>query len=196
MMDKDLCLRTGKSPAINDDEVDFTFNDFLLEEAQASHKILLDDGKTCSIFYIMAHLANIKSETYRNLYSLRSNNQPSSVFLKAVRELDERLQQWKNLIPSQFQPSSRIVKETNFNFGSRTTPWLFIHVEYYHIIAVIHRASARNAGLQRTPELQYNPSERMAFNYSADICVESSRSLMFMIQRSKALFVDSKIFWY
>ena len=71
MMDKDLTMRTGKAPAINDDEVDFSFNEFLLDTADPKHLIEMDNGKRTSIFCMMLQLATIKSETYSRLYSVQ-----------------------------------------------------------------------------------------------------------------------------
>ncbi|KAF4978656.1 hypothetical protein FZEAL_4999 [Fusarium zealandicum] len=136
MLDKDLCLRAGRPPAQDDDDMNVE-----LPEADPEDNIgniPLNDGKgKMNLFRVMCEFATIESEVYKRLYSVQATKQSDGELLNTIGELDKKLEEWKDHIPIDFRPEHDI--------KASHTPLILhvvmLHLTYYNCLTTIHRMS-------------------------------------------------------
>ncbi|KAI0400601.1 N-terminal binuclear Zn cluster-containing protein [Xylaria palmicola] len=136
MLDKDLCLRSGRPPAQDDDDM----NVDLPEADPADHigNIPLANGKgKMNLFRVMCELAAIESKIYKRLYSTKATKLSDGELLQTIGELDKELETWKDAIDIDYRPEHEIK-------ASHTPLVLHIamlHFSYYNALTTIHRMS-------------------------------------------------------
>lgn len=136
MLDKDLCLRSGRPPAQDDDDMNVE-----LPEADPEDNIgniPLADGKgKMNLFRVMCEFSIIESKVYRKLYSTTAVKQSDGELLQTIGELDQELEDWKDRIPIDFRPEHEI--------KASHTPLILhvvvLHLTYYNCLTTIHRMS-------------------------------------------------------
>ncbi|EMR72766.1 putative fungal specific transcription factor domain-containing protein [Eutypa lata UCREL1] len=107
MLDKDLCLRSGRPPAQDDDDMNVDLPD--PDPADNIGNIPLADGKgKMNLFRAMCELTTIESRLYRNLYSTKATKRSDGERLQIIGELDKDLEDWKDRIPIDFRPEHEI----------------------------------------------------------------------------------------
>jgi len=136
MLDKDLCLRCGRPPAQDDDDMNVELPD--ADPADGIGNIPLADGKgKMNLFRVMCELAIVESKVYKRLYSTKASKQSEGELLKAIGELDKELEDWKDRIPIDFRPEHEI--------KASHTPLILhivmLHFNYYNCLCTIHRMS-------------------------------------------------------
>lgn len=103
---------------------------------------------TFNSFRSMCELALIKSQVYKHLYSVRAADRPLVEVAAAVEMLNQKLEQWKDSIPVEFQPESR--RLSAFPKSSIAVTLLFLHLSYFNCLIAIHRVTAvRGSRLSR-----------------------------------------------
>ncbi|KAL2157221.1 hypothetical protein VTH06DRAFT_6357 [Thermothelomyces fergusii] len=136
MLDKDLCLRSGRPPAQDDNDMNVELPD--ADPADGIGNIPLADGKgKMNLFRVMCELAIVESKVYTRLYSTKAAKQSDGELLNAIGELDKELEEWKDRIPIDFRPEHEI--------KASHTPLILhivmLHFNYYNCLTTIHRMS-------------------------------------------------------
>ncbi|KAK3326530.1 fungal-specific transcription factor domain-containing protein [Apodospora peruviana] len=136
MLDKDLCLRNGRPPAQDDDDMNVDLPDADPEDNIGN--IPLADGKgKMNLFRVMCELAIVESKVYNKLYSTKAAKQSDGELLNTIGELDQALEDWKDSIPIDFRPEHEI--------KASHTPLILhivmLHLNYYNCLTTIHRMS-------------------------------------------------------
>ncbi|KAI9889274.1 MAG: hypothetical protein M1814_005649 [Vezdaea aestivalis] len=182
MLDKDLCLRSGR-PTAQDD------NDFNVELPSADPKdnignIPLADGKSkINLFRLMATFALIESKVYKLLYSTKASKQSDGELLNTIGELDAELEEWKDDIPIDFRPE--------YEIQATHTPLMLhivvLHFSYYNCLTTIHRMSVHHGYWTNrlvdyaVQGLNARPLNPRVFT-SAQVCVTAARASINLIK--------------
>lgn len=136
MLDKDLCLRSGRPPAQDDDDMNVELPD--ADPVDGIGNIPLADGKgKMNLFRVMCELSIVESRVYNRLYSTKATKQSDGELLNTIGELDQELEEWKDRIPIDFRPEHEI--------KASHTPLILhivmLHFNYYNCLTTIHRMS-------------------------------------------------------
>lgn len=141
MFDKDICLRAGYPPIIDDNHCDLALPQGY---KQIDTLDTLRDGSDG--FPGDMRLTIIKSKAISLLYCLRAFGKSDAELLRGIRELDNELETWRALIPPRYRPSlalgHRIPLEPGMTKPKRIHI-IVIHLEYYFLLALFHSASGR-----------------------------------------------------
>ncbi|KAL1980505.1 hypothetical protein VTN96DRAFT_4029 [Rasamsonia emersonii] len=182
LLDKDICLRSGRPPVQDDDDM----NVELPSEDPPDNigNIPLSDGKgKVNLFRLMCRFATIQSKVYKRLYSTKAAKQSDGELLNTIGELDKELEEWKESIPIDYRPEHEI-KATH-------TPLILhvvvLHFAYYNCLTTIHRMSVHhgywtsrlsNYAIQGLNARPLNPR---VFS-SATLCVTAARASINLIK--------------
>jgi hypothetical protein len=182
MLDKDICLRSGRPPVQDDDDM----NVELPSEDPPDNigNIPLADGKgKTNLFRLMCTFAIISSKVYKQLYSTSATKQTDGELLNTIGELDKELEDWKDGIPIDFRPEHEI--------KASHTPLILhivvLHFAYYNCLTTIHRMSVHhgywtsrlsNYAIQGLNARPLNPR---VFS-SATLCVAAARASIHLIK--------------
>jgi hypothetical protein len=136
MLDKDMCLRSGRPPAQDDDDMNVELPD--IDPPDNIGNIPLADGKgKMNLFRVMCEFATIESKVYKHLYSTKATKQTDGELLNTIGMLDQELEDWKDRIPIDFRPEHEI--------KASHTPLILhvvmVHLTYYNCLTTIHRMS-------------------------------------------------------
>ncbi|KAK5945477.1 hypothetical protein PMZ80_002682 [Knufia obscura] len=182
LLDKDTCLRSGRPPAQDDEDM----NVELPSEDPPDNvgNIPLADGKSkVNLFRLMCEFAIISSKVYRQLYSVEASKQSDGELLNTIGDLDKELEDWKDKIPLDFRPEHEIK-------ASHTPLVLHIvvlHFSYYNCLATIHRMSVHHGyWTSRLSDyaisgLNARPLNPRVFS-SAALCVQAARASIHLIK--------------
>ncbi|KAK9770134.1 putative Fungal-specific transcription factor domain-containing protein [Seiridium cardinale] len=134
MLDKDLCLRSGRPPAQDDDDMNVELP--AVDPEDNIGNIPLADGKgKMNLFRVMCELTTIESQVYKRLYSTKAAKLSEGELLNTIGELDRDLEDWKDRIPIDFRPEHEI--------KASHTPLILhivmLHFSYYNCMTTIHR---------------------------------------------------------
>ncbi|KZL85482.1 fungal specific transcription factor domain-containing protein, partial [Colletotrichum incanum] len=139
MLDKDLCLRAGRPPAQDDDDLNVELPDADPEDNIGNIPLAEGKGKM-NLFRVMCEFATIESKVYSRLYSTKATKQSSGELLNTIGELDQELEEWKDRIPIDFRPEHEI--------KASHTPLILhvvmLHLAYYNCLTTIHRMSVHH----------------------------------------------------
>ncbi|KAF2125677.1 hypothetical protein P153DRAFT_369691 [Dothidotthia symphoricarpi CBS 119687] len=182
MLDKDICLRSGRPPIQDDDDMNV--------ELPSEHppdnigNIPLADGKgMMNLFRLMCTFSIIQSKVYKGLYSVKASKQTDGELLNTIGELDKELENWKDEIPLEFRPEHDI--------KASHTPLILqvavLHLGYYNCLTTIHRMSVHhgywtsrlsNFAIQGLNARPLNPRVFM----SAQLCVQAARASIHLLK--------------
>ena len=185
MLDKDICLRSGRPPVQDDDDMNVELPSADQEDNVGNIPLAQEvDGKTTlNLFRLMCTFAQIQSRVYKQLYSVKASKQSDGELLNTIGELDGELEAWKDGIPIDFRPEHEI--------KAAHTPLILhvvvLHFAYYNCLTTIHRMSVHHGywtsrlseyaiqGLNARP---LNPRVFM----SAALCVNAARASIGLIR--------------
>ncbi|KAI9664103.1 MAG: hypothetical protein M1821_007594 [Bathelium mastoideum] len=182
MLDRDICLRSGRPPIQDDDDMNV---DLPSEDPDDNiGNIPLADGKgKVNLFRLMCTFAIIESKVYKQLYSSKASKQSDGELLNTIGELDRELEEWKDGIPLDFRPEHEI--------KASHTPLILhvvvLHFAYYNCLTTIHRMSVHhgywtsrlsNYAIQGLNARPLNPR---VFS-SAALCVSAARASIHLIK--------------
>ncbi|KAK4552529.1 hypothetical protein LTR86_010373 [Recurvomyces mirabilis] len=188
LLDKDLCLRSGRPPSQDDDDMNVELPsedppDNVGTVPLTKSKGSAEDRKTMNLFRLMCTFAQIQSRVYKNLYSVKASRQSDGELLNTIGLLDSELENWKESIPVDFRPEHAI--------NAAHTPLILhvvcLHFAYYNCLTTIHRMSVHHGywtsrlsdyaiqGLNARP---LNPRVFM----SAALCVNAARTSIGLIR--------------
>ncbi|KAJ5095674.1 hypothetical protein NUU61_005030 [Penicillium alfredii] len=181
-LDKDICLRSGRPPVQDDDDM----NVELPSEDPPDNvgNVPLSDGKSkFNLFRSLCEFATIESRVYKRLYSAKASKQSDGELLNTIGELDKDLEDWKDSIPSDFRPE--------YEIQASHTPLIIhvvvLHFAYYNCLTTIHRMSVHhgywtsrlsNYAIQGLNARPLNPRVFL----SAVLCVTAARASINLIK--------------
>ncbi|KAG5927291.1 hypothetical protein E4U42_002383 [Claviceps africana] len=182
MLDKDLCLRSGRPAAQDDDDMNVELPD--ADPADNIGNIPLADGKSkMNLFRVMCEFTVIESRVYKKLYSTKASKRSDGELLNTISELDRELEDWKDSIPVDFRPEHEI--------KASHTPLILhivmLHFTYYNCLTTIHRMSIHhgywtsrlsNYALQGLNARPLNPR---VFS-SAQLCTAAARASIALLK--------------
>ncbi|EED20142.1 fungal specific transcription factor, putative [Talaromyces stipitatus ATCC 10500] len=181
LLDKDICLRSGRPPVQDDDDMNVELPSEIPPD-NAGLIPLIGEG-TVNMFRLMCRFAIIESRVYKRLYSTKAAKQSDGELLNTIGELDRELEEWKDSIPVDYRPEHEI---------KATHPPLILHVmilhfAYYNCLTTIHRMAVHhgywtsrlsNYAIQGLYARPLNPR---VFS-SANICVTAARASINLIK--------------
>ncbi|PYI19503.1 hypothetical protein BO99DRAFT_459065 [Aspergillus violaceofuscus CBS 115571] len=112
--DKDICLRIGQPPCINDTHYDLTLpaNYAQLQESNMQRETRSSTDDTIPLFPFDLRLSMIKSNVYQALYSANAAKKSASEILSSIRSLDQELEQWRQSLHPDIRPTMTFHDET------------------------------------------------------------------------------------
>ncbi|KAI5816729.1 fungal-specific transcription factor domain-containing protein [Pyronema omphalodes] len=183
MLDKDMALRSGRPPCINDDDCNVELPDE--NPLDGVGDVPLQNGKgKFNLFRSMINFAIIESKVYMQLYSAKASRQSDGELLNTIGDLDKELEEWKEAMPKEFSPDSELSPTAQ---KAKIMHVVILHFAYYNCLTTIHRMSIHHgywtsrlsnyalAGLSARP---LNPR---VFS-SAALCVSAARSTINLIK--------------
>lgn len=193
MLDKDLCLRSGRPFAQDDDDMNVELPQ--AEPEDNIGNIPLADGKgKMNLFRVMCELAIIESRVYKTLYATKATKQKDGELLQTIGELDQELEDWKDRMPIEYRPENEI--------QASHTPLILhvvmLHFTYYNCLTTIHRMSIHrgywtsrlsNFAIQGLNAKPLNPR---VFN-SAALCTSAARASISLLKYIPQ--GDSSVVW-
>ncbi|QGA14969.1 hypothetical protein EYB26_002625 [Talaromyces marneffei] len=176
--DKELALRTGQPPSINDDNCDLTMPPGYIE-LQNSNICCPDvviDNTTVPLYPWDPRLSVIKSRTYKLLYSESAIRKSKSEILQHIRELDDNLEQWRLSLSREFRPTLTFSEDTLFPSALLATQPIMLRLAYHHCVIIIHSAS------NRCRESSDLGMQEIGVASSLGLSVEAARSSLLYLQ--------------
>lgn len=193
--DKEISVRTGQPPSLNDDDCDLTlpqgYLDFkYIDEMPDLDPSLLDDTAV-PLLPGDVRLDMIKSKTYKLLYSARALRKSDAELIRDIRHLDDELEAWRLSVPPGFRPSiTRRGDQPQPLSEPRKMEHVMIHMEYHHLVATIHEATGRCRSWTNQHSFEMG-----GVNSSLELAVEASRSTLFYL-RAIVHNLMGEVFWW
>ncbi|KAL4786470.1 fungal-specific transcription factor domain-containing protein [Aspergillus varians] len=148
-LDREISLRFGKPPTQNDDDMSINLP---TEQPINSARIIPSMYRHVKFDAFRAHcqLATIKGQLYKDLYSATAKARPLSEIITSVGQLDEMLQNWREDLPSEYQPGSQGLP--SLPQSSISLALLYLHCSYFNCIIAMHRLIA-SRGIRTADDL-------------------------------------------
>ncbi|KAF4212686.1 hypothetical protein CNMCM8980_000779 [Aspergillus fumigatiaffinis] len=178
--DKDICLRTGQPPCMNDAHCDLTLPSgyVWLQDINLQQTIPQIDNHTNPLFPWDLRLSMLKSRIYNELYSASSLHQSVSELLSSIRALDEALEQWRLSLPGEFRPTLYFSGETPVSANVNTQA-VMLRLAYYYCITTIHQATSR----RQVSETDLAGPRLKEIGSSTSLSIAASRSTLSYLHR-------------
>ncbi|KAK3640143.1 hypothetical protein LTR56_005555 [Elasticomyces elasticus] len=206
LLDKDICLRSGRPPSQDDDDMNVELPSEDPEDGvgnvplaapetttngstkasppyNSTTSVKEEGRKSMNLFRLMCTFAQIQSRVYKNLYSVRAARQSDGELLNTIGALDSELEAWKDSIPLSFRPEHPI--------QAAHTPLILhvvcLHFAYYNCLTTIHRMSVHHGywsnrlseyAVQGLSSRPLNPRVFM----SASLCVNAARTSIGLVR--------------
>lgn len=190
IMDKELSLRTGQPPCLQDEHCDTSFPPTYARRifSQMMGFGTETDFATVDPFPGSPWLSIIKSKAYNALYSARALKKTDAEILRDIRELDDDLECWRLSIPLSYRPTVAFARAT-LPEDVLAMPSTMLHLDYNHCVATIHQATSRCQAWTSG-----NQDEMEGVGSSLELSIEASRSSLVYLQMASHL-LDENSFW-
>ncbi|KAF6823045.1 fungal specific transcription factor [Colletotrichum musicola] len=148
-LDKEISLRTGQPPSIDDEHCDLTLPQMdwwtsSSDDLAGSPSFLDEATITSTLQPDSLQLTIIKSKISRTLYSIAAVKKGDAELLRDIRELDDELERWRMSVPQSYRPTLTFPRGTVIvRKGRLGMEEIILHFEYHYLMAMIHRASGR-----------------------------------------------------
>ncbi|KAK0614905.1 hypothetical protein B0T17DRAFT_592780 [Bombardia bombarda] len=193
--DKEISLRTGQPPSIDDEHCDLTLPGGYLEIQYLDMyaDVALRDETAVPILMGDLRLSIIKSKACNLLYSSQALRKSDAELLRDIRELDDELERWRLSIPPKHQPALALhqphaMAEPKVE-KSDSIRTMVINFEYHYLVTTIHRATGRCRAWAEGESF-----EMEGVSSSLALSVEASRStLIYMRSAMNSLLAEA--FW-
>ncbi|KAI9369631.1 hypothetical protein BJX61DRAFT_518744 [Aspergillus egyptiacus] len=197
--DKDLCIRTGQPPCMNDTHCDLSLPvDYVrLQDANLQQDTLHITDHTIPLYPWDLRLSMLKSQVYQELYSAVSLQQSACQLLSSIRDLDETLEQWRLSLPLEFRPTLCFFDETPVS-PKLNTQAVMLRLAYYHCVTSIHQASSRyrHSASDPDPDLDPHPGEPRLNGITSSINMSTTACRSTLSYLNKVLpVVKGECFW-
>ncbi|KAJ5090706.1 hypothetical protein N7532_009390 [Penicillium argentinense] len=142
--DKDICLRMGQPPSIDDTQCDLSLPaDYVrLQNTNIRRDTMKPDSSTQPLFPWDIRLSKMKSEAYHTLYSASARLKSDSEILSSIRHLDAALEQWRLSLHPDIRPILCFWQDMPPK-ATVNTQEVMLRLAYYHCVIIIHEASDR-----------------------------------------------------
>ncbi|KAK2593082.1 hypothetical protein QQS21_009212 [Conoideocrella luteorostrata] len=195
VLDKDIALRTGQPPIINDQFCDLTLPDGYVQDRFIGRQRNRKSGRLQNPWLPGdLKLSMIKSKAVTSLYSTPSLRMSDAELLKTIRELDEELESWRTSIPEEFSPSLSIRRDVRLAQHESVSQGMLLielHLDYHFLLNTIHCASGRCMNWEASSTQQLSFGVQSSF----DLSVQASRATMIYLSAS-ADRVAGEAFWF
>ena len=197
MLDKDMALRSGRPPCINDDDCNVELPDENPLDGIGNVPLFKSKGKF-NLFRTMVTFSVIQSKVYMQLYSARAARQSDGELLNTIGELDKELEEWRDTVPAEFSPDNEAFTSSPES-NSTVMHFVLLHFAYYNCLTTIHRMSIHHGywtsrlSNYAISGLSAKPLNPRVFS-SAALCVSAARASINMIK-----YLDPKDYpciWY
>lgn len=191
-LDKELSLRTGQPPAINDDHCDLSLPTGYGEHLKRKISTYNLPSDSPIDFPLMGdlRLSRIKSKAYNMLYSIGALQKSDAELLRSIRELDSELETWRASLPHRCRPTMTFSKGSPISDVDVDMRSVMLRLEYHHCMAIIHQASGRCAAWT-----EHHNGAMEGVSSSLALSVEASRSSLSYLQTAQHV-LHSNSFWY
>lgn len=192
ILDIELSIRTGRPPSLHDGYCDLTLP---LGYKEQLDKLVSADPFDQVPFSVYVYpcdlrLGQIKSRAYITLYAPGALRQSDTDLLRAIRELDTDLENWRLSIPSNIRPTPSIRRETPTGNYFLDMHSLVLQMDYYHCLVIIHQASSRCKAWSNSPS---NVAQGVTSSFA--LAVETSRSSLLSLKHCLRILLPGT-FWY
>jgi len=193
--DKEISLRTGQPPSINDDDCDLTlpagYLDFKYVDDRPEFEHLMLDDTLVPLLPGDVRLDIIKSKTYTLLYSARAMRKSDAELIRDIRQLDDELEAWRMSVPLGFRPSLSMRDQLAQPELSelRKMERVMVYFEYHHLVATIHAATGRCRSWTAQQSFEMD-----GVSSSLALAVEASRSTLVYL-RTIVHNLMGEVFW-
>ncbi|KAL4871734.1 hypothetical protein BDV12DRAFT_206017 [Aspergillus spectabilis] len=186
-LDKDLSLRFGRPPLLNDIDCDLQLPNNYIASWSDDHFFHRPLSSQQLLYPSDLRLSLIKAKVYSLLYSDHGRAQPEARRLQYIRELDEELSDLKSSFPESCWPDLFATEEApDYTFHDLSLHGVNLHLEYYFCLGKIHGAS--NYSNQSSPQgWSFLPS-------SAELVYQESRTMLLYVSRIRR-FLNWHTFW-
>jgi hypothetical protein len=175
--DKDISLRTGQPPAIDDEHCDLT----LPKNHERSRFGMFEDDEGTPHVPGDLRLSIVKSKTFKLLYSAKALRKSDTDLLRDIRELDDELEEWRLSIEPISRPTLSGRSGHSWMDPDATIIQIMhtivTHFEYHYLIATIHRATGRCRSWANG-----DGGEMEGVSSSLELSVEASRSTLIYLR--------------
>ncbi|KAL4880039.1 hypothetical protein BJY04DRAFT_219571 [Aspergillus karnatakaensis] len=188
--DKDICLRTGQPPSIDDTSCDLTIpsNYGQLQDSNIQRHSMPISAQTLPFYPFDPRLSKIKSDVYRSLYSASARRKSDTEVLSTIRNLDHTLEQWRVSLHADFRPTLWFSQETPISEHLNTQA-VMLRLAYHHCFTIIHQASEQCSLASLPPESQPD-----GIRSSISLTIHASWSTLAYLQAAMPA-VKDHVFW-
>lgn len=196
LVDKDVALRSGRPPCLNDDDCNVELPD---ENPPDGCGVLPLENGSFNIFRAMARFSVIESKVYMQLYSAKASRQSDGELLQAIGRLDKELEEWRISVPAQIRPDDDSNGLPADLSGGPLVHILLLHFAYYNCLTTIHRMSIHHGYWSNRLSdyaiagLSVQPLNPRVFS-SASLCVSAARATVGLMDRLDPM--DYSCVWY
>lgn len=191
--DKDISLRTGQPPCLEDEYCDTTRPDNYqdLKTARWDAPVVNPHDSESWALFVPGdlELSLIKAKTGKSLYTAKSLKKLDAELLRDIRELDDELENWRMSIKKEWRPSliqsgsplhcGISQADVNDMSPAQTMQTIINHFEYYYLMATIHSATSRCKVWANIEDGDID-----GVGSSLELTVQASRSTLFYLRAS------------
>ncbi|KAH8596020.1 fungal-specific transcription factor domain-containing protein [Bisporella sp. PMI_857] len=168
IIDKNICIETGRPSAIHDQDIGIAL------PKEEPDQFWPNGARVYNTFLIWAKLSMVVSRVYSELYSTRSRTRTVLQRLQSIGKLDNELNKIRESIPLEIRPERKI------NCDERQLlPVILLHHSYYNCLTAIHRVSIYHGPWTSDPSDKKLPNHSVQLNprvyLSEEICVAAAR---------------------
>lgn len=203
--DKDIALRLNQPPLLSDDYCDLTLpegytNSYLFPSGLNKWSLTDSfgaDENFVPLFPVELRLTRLKGEAARLLYSTQAAKKTEAELFHDIRTLDDELEKWRQSLVPEFRPSLSISHSSVPNIRSLTPTsmrYIFMHLEYHHVMTTIHRASGRCA-ISSSNGGAESRDPKGGLQSSIDLTLEASRSTLIFLKMAINGIVGHAFWW-
>lgn len=150
-----VSLRFGRPPTQSDDDMSIGLpTDSPIRDASIIPSMY--QSVEFDAFRAHCQLATIKGQVYKDLYSAAAKDRSLSELLTSIGALDQMLENWKEELPSKYQPELQRLQSMSMTL-------LYLHCSYFNCIIAMHRLIA-SRGIRTGDDLVRKYED---FGYSA-----------------------------
>ncbi|KAG9918553.1 hypothetical protein KCV05_g11032, partial [Aureobasidium melanogenum] len=136
--EKDLSLRLGRPPMINDDDIDVPLPASIQPTNDARTSPHSADRH--HLFQKLIMLSKIESRIYSELYSSKAESQPASERLKSIVRLNQDIKDWRLKLLPDVRPGDALTCQPD-----ERAAITLLHLVYHNCILAIHRSPLHSA---------------------------------------------------
>ena len=193
VLDRDISLRSGHPPVINDRFCDLSLPEGWAETRNGTRQRDPNCDDQMPFFPGDLRLCMLKSKVMELLYANASLEKSDAEILRTIRELDEELEEWRSSLPPNYAPSLSIKKGTKLSdelTEAASMLHIELHLEYHHLLNAIHSASGRCTAPGGGAGGPINSGVQSCL----DVSVEASRSTLIYLTSASSR-ITAEAFW-